>query len=261
MLYSKHNSYSNNAYGAIEVKSRIVNHTYTGFFSSLGLIIILFAMYFAFPSKPIPTTPLEAPFSPGRIDVIPQVLIEKFEIITESAIAHSKIIKIGIDVINGDPIPIPDMFFPEDSPEFTDVINAGIAYSKTGYGIKTDENPLISGIREDINTLKIEKAIKEVPFKDFIVVEKEPTVDLVGLQKRIKYPILAIKAGIEGTVFVRVLIGKDGDPIKATIISSENDMLNKAAIDAVMGTVFTPAIQNSSPVVCPVNIPIRFRLK
>ncbi|MBL7993460.1 MAG: energy transducer TonB, partial [Candidatus Kapabacteria bacterium] len=43
--------------------------------------------------------------------------------------------------------------------------------------------------------------------------------------------------------------------------STDSDLLNDAAIKAVMSSVFTPAIQNNQPIDCWVSIPIVFRLR
>jgi protein TonB len=81
------------------------------------------------------------------------------------------------------------------------------------------------------------------------------------LQKIVKYPDLARRAGVEGTVYVKVLIGKDGKPKKTLIEHSDNELLNKAAQEAVMKyRGFTPGIQNGNPIQMWISIPIEFRL-
>ena len=72
---------------------------------------------------------------------------------------------------------------------------------------------------------------------------------------------MARKAGIEGKVIVRVLVGKDGKPMKSVVQNSDSQMLDQAAKDAVMKSVFTPAIQNGQPITCWVSIPITFKLR
>jgi len=72
---------------------------------------------------------------------------------------------------------------------------------------------------------------------------------------------LARKAGIEGQVIVRVLVGKDGKPKKAVVQYTDSKMLDKAAVKAVMKQVFTPAIQNGRAITCWVSIPIKFKLR
>jgi TonB family protein len=91
----------------------------------------------------------------------------------------------------------------------------------------------------------------------FIAVEKNPL--LVESPAPI-YPELARMAQIEGTVNVRALVGKDGRVKEAFVLKRGNDLLDKAALDAVAGYVFLPALQNQRPVAVWVTIPFRFSL-
>ncbi len=92
----------------------------------------------------------------------------------------------------------------------------------------------------------------------FIPVEKQPQV-----VKRIipKYPDMAVRAGLEGTVWVKILVDKDGLPKKAVVIKSTAELFNDAAVEAAMGFVFTPAVMNNGPVKVWVSIPFKFTLK
>lgn len=59
-----------------------------------------------------------------------------------------------------------------------------------------------------------------------------------------KYPDLAIKAGIEGVTFVKILIDIDGSVIEVKILkSSGNQMLDQAALTAARLSEFSPAKQ------------------
>lgn len=92
----------------------------------------------------------------------------------------------------------------------------------------------------------------------FIPVEKQPQV-----VKRVvpHYPDLAIRAGLEGTVWVKILVDKDGLPKKAVVVKSTAELFNEPAIEAAMKFVFTPAVMNNGPVKVWVSIPFRFTLK
>lgn len=96
---------------------------------------------------------------------------------------------------------------------------------------------------------------------DFIAVEKEAVVDYLELQKAVVYPDLAVKAGIQGTVVVQVLIGTDGLAKKTRILSSDNKLLNESALKAVREfRGFKPAIQKQKPVATWMSIPIKYKL-
>ncbi|MCK4667264.1 energy transducer TonB [Candidatus Dependentiae bacterium] len=60
-----------------------------------------------------------------------------------------------------------------------------------------------------------------------------------------KYPRIALKNGIEGTVIVKVEVDKLGTPYKVEISqSSGSDMLDNAALRAARKCKFSPAINN-----------------
>jgi protein TonB len=92
----------------------------------------------------------------------------------------------------------------------------------------------------------------------FIPVEKQPQI-----VKRVipKYPDMAVRAGLEGTVWVKILVDKDGLPKKAVVIKSTAELFNDEAVKAAMGFVFTPAVMNNGPVKVWVSIPFKFTLK
>ncbi|MER3525172.1 MAG: hypothetical protein C4326_14275 [Ignavibacteria bacterium] len=93
---------------------------------------------------------------------------------------------------------------------------------------------------------------------EFIPVEKQPQI-----VKRVtpKYPDMALRAGLEGTVWVKILVDKDGLPKKAVVIKSTAELFNDAAVEAAMKFVFTPAVMNNGPVKVWVSIPFKFLLK
>ncbi|MGB9720004.1 MAG: energy transducer TonB [bacterium] len=77
-----------------------------------------------------------------------------------------------------------------------------------------------------------------------------------------EYPPLAVKAGIEGKVVVKMLVDIDGSVIAVEIIkSSENQMLDESAISAAKKSKFTPAKQRDKSVRVWVVRQIEFKLK
>jgi len=94
-----------------------------------------------------------------------------------------------------------------------------------------------------------------VPFE---AVEKLPV--LVSRPAPV-YPEVAIRAGIEGRVVVKVLVGKDGRVREAVVLHSTADCLNEAAVAAAKEYLFVPAIMNNGPVSVWVSVPFSFRLK
>jgi protein TonB len=87
----------------------------------------------------------------------------------------------------------------------------------------------------------------------------EPPVLIKHISPR--YPDLARQAGIEGTVLLRVLVGKDGKVISASVLQSDvTPMMEKAAVAAAKQFRFKPAKQRTVPVKATMMVPIRFKL-
>lgn len=75
-----------------------------------------------------------------------------------------------------------------------------------------------------------------------------------------KYPEIARKAQMEGTVLVKVLVGPDGKVKDAQIIQGVNQILNKAALQAARKCTFIPGKQRDFPVRAWMALPFNFRL-
>ena len=75
-----------------------------------------------------------------------------------------------------------------------------------------------------------------------------------------KYPGLAQRAGIEGTVSVIVVISKTGIVLSAKILKSV-PMLDEAALNAAKKCTFKPAKQRDKFVKVKMSIPFKFSLK
>ena len=75
-----------------------------------------------------------------------------------------------------------------------------------------------------------------------------------------KYPDMARKAEVEGTVVVMVTIDEAGNVMRAWVAESSADILNESAIAAAYKFKFTPAKQRDVPVKATISIPFRFSL-
>lgn len=95
---------------------------------------------------------------------------------------------------------------------------------------------------------------------DFIPVEQEVAYSENDLQKRVRYPQAAREQEIEGKVLVRALVMNDGRVTRVLIDQSSNKILERAAVEAVRETPFTPAIQNNKPIATWKQVVVRFRL-
>lgn len=97
----------------------------------------------------------------------------------------------------------------------------------------------------------------------FVVVEQMPTINggTERLYAVLDYPEIARQAGIEGMVVVQVVVMPDGMPSQPFVARSAGEILDKAAVEAVMKLTFSPGKQRGKPVMVRMAIPIRFRLK
>ena len=95
------------------------------------------------------------------------------------------------------------------------------------------------------------------PPPDFVPVEKEPVV-----VKKVepKYPELAMRAGLEGKVWVKIWVDKEGKAKQVVVIKSDAEIFNEPAIEAAKQFVFTPAYMNNGPVAVWVSVPFKFKL-
>jgi protein TonB len=76
-----------------------------------------------------------------------------------------------------------------------------------------------------------------------------------------EYPGAAVRAGDEGTVMLEVAVGADGTPTDVSIARrSGSRELDRAALQAVRGWTFEPAIRNGQAVASTVQVPVDFRL-
>lgn len=102
--------------------------------------------------------------------------------------------------------------------------------------------------------LKIED---DAPPADFVPVEKEPVV-----VKKIepKYPELAMRAGLEGRVWVKIWVDKEGKPKQVVVLKSDAEIFNEPAVEAAKQFLFTPAYMNNGPVSVWVSVPFKFKL-
>lgn len=84
---------------------------------------------------------------------------------------------------------------------------------------------------------------------------------MYSIQKNIRYPELAKRAGIQGKVYVLALIDENGKVTDTKIIKGIGAGCNEAALEAVKAVSFTPGRQNGKPVKVQVTIPIMFKLQ
>ena len=97
----------------------------------------------------------------------------------------------------------------------------------------------------------------------FVIVEQSPELigGLLGLQKKIRYPEIAKKAGVEGRVYIQFIVDEQGnvyDPIVTRGIGAGCD---EEAIRAILTAKFKPGKQRGKAVKVKMSLPITFKLR
>ena len=102
---------------------------------------------------------------------------------------------------------------------------------------------------------------------DFYKVEEKPVFPggekafYKYLSNNIKYPETAMKNKIQGTVWVKFIIEKDGSISNVKVIRDANPDLNKEALRVIKSMPnWKPGKQNGKPVRVSYQVPIRFSL-
>jgi TonB family protein len=91
------------------------------------------------------------------------------------------------------------------------------------------------------------------------VADAEPFLLLLSLPRPV-YPVEALKAGIEGTVYVQARIGADGRVQEIIPVDGGIPLLNRAAVEAARRASFRPLSRTEGAESIWVRIPMRFAI-
>lgn len=110
------------------------------------------------------------------------------------------------------------------------------------------------------DTPKLKEEYEE-PINEFPEEFPEPIGGISAIQKKVEYPDIAKRVGLEGTVIIKTAIDENGNVIKTSILKSIGGGCDEAAIAAIEKTKFKPGYQMGRAVKVWMSIPIRFKLK
>jgi protein TonB len=149
----------------------------------------------------------------------------------------------------GVPRPVPD----EEAPQQQEVANQQ-QLQELAPAMPVEN---LGDIKMDVN--KVADELLPAP-DQFVPVEVQP-VQVAEVVP--KYPDIARRAGIEGAVWVKALVNKEGKVLDVLIAKSSgaNAGFEEAAIDAAKQTVWKPAIANGQPIAVWVTYKVEFKLK
>ena len=95
----------------------------------------------------------------------------------------------------------------------------------------------------------------------FAEVMAAPVGGMPAIYKLIKYPQIAVSAGVEGKVYLLAFVNENGDVDDVKIVKGIGAGCDEAAADAVKQTKFTPAQAGGKNVKIKISLPIEFKLK
>ncbi|GIV34878.1 MAG: protein TonB [Chitinophagales bacterium] len=118
-----------------------------------------------------------------------------------------------------------------------------------------------------IEAPKVEVAEEEVKEEEiFTIVEEMPVFPggeaaLLKYLSSIPYPVIAKENDIEGSVYIRFVVDKDGRVTNVEVAKGADKILNEAALEHVKKMPnWTPGKQRGKPVRVQFIVPIKFRL-
>lgn len=228
-------------YGAVELKASYQKYFWRGLLIAVAIHALIFGSYylaqFLGEDEPPPITvrimkysDLGPPPSINNANIPPPVSVS-------APVAKPTV---------GAPVPVPDA---EASPEQTLATQTEMSQVAAPIGEGTGEGGV--QVEQDI---KIED---DGPPADFVAVEKEP---VVVRKVEPKYPELAMRAGLEGKVWVKIWVDKEGKVKQVLVQKSDAEIFNEAALNAAKQFLFTPAYMNNGPVSVWVSVPFKFKL-
>ena len=101
----------------------------------------------------------------------------------------------------------------------------------------------------------------EEAYAAFAEVMPEPATGIEGIYKKIVYPEVAKKAGIEGKVYVLVFINESGGVDDVKVIKGLGGGCDESVIDAVKSSKFKPASNQGVATKVKLSLAFTFKLK
>src|SRR5687768_3994521 len=125
----------------------------------------------------------------------------------------------------------------------------------------------IEGTEEVVFEEPVEQVVVEDENKIFMVVEQQPEFEggyeamMNFIKKNMRYPASARRMGIDGTVYVSFVVGKDGSINEVKVLRGISADCDKEAVRVVqMMPNWRAGKQNGKPVFVRFNLPIKFKL-
>lgn len=97
----------------------------------------------------------------------------------------------------------------------------------------------------------------------FILVEQMPELigGLQSLQKEVRYPERALRANIQGRVYVQFIVNEKGDVENPRVVRGIGGGCDEEALRVVAQAKFVPGMQRGRPVRVQYNLPVIFTIR
>lgn len=108
-----------------------------------------------------------------------------------------------------------------------------------------------------------EEQVEEEEEEFFVLVEQMPELigGIAGLQQKVKYPEMAVRANIEGRVYIQFIVNEKGEVENPRVIRGIGGGCDEEALRIVKMAKFKPGLQRGRPVKVQFNLPVIFRLQ
>ena len=105
--------------------------------------------------------------------------------------------------------------------------------------------------------------VKADSTKVYQVVEEMPKIvgGLPAVYKNIEYPKTAVRAGVQGRVFLKFVVDEEGNVRDPQVLKDIGAGCGNAAIEAIKQVKFTPGRHNGKVVKVQYSLPVKFQLK
>ncbi len=255
---------NNDKYGAPELKKLHQGYTLKGFIVAVTIHVALIAAYMLVAyinqskAKDIPYNP-KTPINFSDIDMTPPPLDDK----DIPPVKQDEITQQVKDLSSLQPEAVRKQDADEVVLKTQDELNnINTTTSRTGDTVIFADK---DGIKVDDSQIgdKVKDVIKDTPpdqtynMSDVDIVPE--CTNLLQVRSQMKYPEIAVEAGIEGKVTVKVLVGTDGSVIKIGSLTGP-EVFHSEVKEKARELQFTPGLQSNRPVKVWISVPFNFKL-
>jgi TonB family protein len=129
----------------------------------------------------------------------------------------------------------------------------GVQHKKVSFSVKQGD----STVKRDVDVTYDPSQAKQDAPPDYVPYEQAPEV---LNQEQPKYPNLALKAGLEGTVWIKIWVDTTGRAVQVYVQKSDAQIFEQSAIEAARQWRFKPAMAKGKPIATWVSVPFRFKI-